>query len=200
MANVASPYGFTPISDQVGVSPRRVRIPNGIVSGQAGNIFMGTPVTINPATGTLLPVTANTQRIFGIFSGVEYTPVGGRPTESPFWAAGTVWDPTYDFFAWIFPAWMPSTRFQVQADGSVTQGELGSGFNITNFAAGNTFTGVSGCTVGAAGVAAGLQAQFTLTEFYDNTGVTGTIGDAFTDLIVTVAYPQVGFGGQTSIG
>jgi hypothetical protein len=47
-------------------------------------------------------------------------------------------------------------------------------------------------------VVAGSQAQLALVEFA--TDITSTIGDAYTDLICTVAYPQVGFRGQNSIG
>ena len=181
MSSISSPYGFEPISDQSGVAPRRVRIPNGIASGYASNIFKWQPVTLNPATGQLMPVTANTQKIFGIFEGAEYTPLGGRPAESPFWPGGTVVDPTYDFFVYIWPCWIPGYRFRVQADGPVGQTLLGNQFNITNFGAGNTTTGLSAATVGAAGVAVGLQGQFALTEFFDITGIYGTIGDAYTD-------------------
>ena len=49
-----------------------------------------------------------------------------------------------------------------------------------------------------AGVAAGAQGQFALMEFEG--AASETIGDAFTDLICTCAFPQVGLGSQTSIG
>ena len=202
MAATASPYGIQVISDQVGFAPRPARIVNGITNGLAQNIFKGQPVKLNPLTGTLLPCTnpgGTPDQIYGVFMGVDYTPLGGRPTESPFWPAGATVDTTQDFLVYYYPLWLPSSRIRIQADGSVGQVSLGSGFNFTNIGAGSTFTGSSQATVGAAGVAAGSQAQLTLVEFYD-TQVLDTIGDAFTDLICTVAYPQVGFRGQNSIG
>ena len=206
MALTANPYGFQLISDQSGPHPRRVRIPNGIASGQSGNIFKGMPVTLNAATGTLLPVTLATQRIYGIFDGVEYTPLGGRPAVSPYWPSASVWDPAFDMFAYIYPGWVPTYRFKVQADGSVPQTLLGSQFVISNFTNGITAGGVglSQATVAAAGVAVNLQGQFVLTEFATDVAVGGggqsLPGDAFTDLIVAPAFPQIGPGSTTSIG
>jgi hypothetical protein len=200
MASTSSPYGFQPISDQSGPAIRTARIPFGITSGYATNIFKGQPVTMNPATGTIQAVTAANQQIYGIMNGVEFTPLGGRPLESPFWPGGAVVDTRFDFLVYIIPAWVPSYRFRVQADGSVGQPALGSQFNLSNFTAGNTSTGLSAATVAAAGVAAGVQGQFFFTEFFDTTGVYGTIGDAFTDMIVGISYQQVGAGFQPSIG
>lgn len=197
MSAIAAAYGFQPVASQVGV-PRPLRIPAGIASGLAANIFKYQPVKMVAASGTITPVTGTGDKIFGIFSGVEYTPLGGRPVVSPFWPTGTTVDPNFDFFAYVWPAWMPDTRFRVQADGAVAQALLGAEFNVSNFAAGNTATGLSAATVAAAGVNVGVQGQFALIEF--DTGVNDIIGDAFTDLIVTIALPQIGFAGQTSIG
>jgi hypothetical protein len=200
MSSVAGPYGIQPISSNEGFN-RPMRMPNGIVSGLASNIFKYQAVTIDPATGTLKPVTnpgGVPQKVYGVFAGVEFTPLGGRPTESPFWPSGMVFDPAYDMLVYYWPAWIPGTRWKVQADGAVAQALMGSQFNITNPAAGSTSTGYSACTVGAAGVAAGSQGQFALQEF--DPGINELIGDAFTDLICTIALPQIGLGSQTSIG
>jgi hypothetical protein len=198
MATNSSPYGIQPISDQVG-TPRTLRIPNGIASGLASNIFKFQPVFIAIATGTITPVTATTDKIFGIFAGVEYTPTGQRPVVSPFWPASSTYVAGQgDMFAYVWPAWIPGQRFSIQADGTVAQALLGSGFNFSNFGNGSTTTGLSTCTAAAAGVAAASQAQMALVEFLP--GVSDAIGDAFTDLIVSIAYPQIVSGFQTSIG
>ncbi len=186
------------VSDQGGPSPRSLRIPNGIASGQALNIFFGQPVKINPITGTLVPVTLTTDPVMGVFLGCLFTPIGGRPSESPFWPAGATYDNTNDMFAYVLPAWQDSFRWYVQADGPVTQVQLGQSFNFSNITAGNTLTGISGLTVAAAGLPAGTQGQVTLVEFFP--GVNSTIGDAFTDLIVSVSLPQIVSGAGPSIG
>lgn len=200
MASSSSPYGAQVISDFTG-TPRPLRIPFGIVSGYASNIFKYQPVKLIAATGTIQAVTnpgGTPDAIWGLLDGVEYTPLGGRPTESPFWPGGTVFDPTYDMFVYVTPAWIPGLRIQVQADGSVPQTLLGSSFNFSNLPNGNTSIGLSQCTVGAAGVASGSQGQLTLIEFATSVG--SAIGDAFTDLICEIAYPQIGPRGQVSIG
>lgn len=200
MAASSSPYGIKVISDQSGIV-RPIRMPKGIVSGLAANIFKYQAVKL--VNGLLQPVTNNggvPDPIFGIFAGCEFTPLGGRPTESPFFPSGTNWDPNYDMFAYFWPAWTPNLRFQVQADGAVAQALMGSQFNITNLAAGSTSIGLSTCTVGAAGIAVRSQGQFALTEFATSIGDPDGGGDAFTDLICTLAYPQVGSAFQPSIG
>lgn len=197
MSNIAGPYGLVPVADQIGI-PRPVRMPGGIVSGYATNIFKYAPVVLEPVTGTLQALTTTAQKPFGVFSGVEYTPLGGRPAVSPFWPGGTTVDTNFDFFVYFWPAWTGTVRFAIQADGSVPQGGMGSQYNFTNIGAGSTITGLSAMTVGAAGVAAGVQGQVAMYEF--NTTINSAIGDAFTDLIVGVAYPQIIGGFQTSIG
>ena len=212
MAQTSSPYGIEVVSDHTGIV-RPLRMPNGIQSGLASNIFKNQAVTINPATGTLIPVTnpgGVPQPIFGIFQGVEYTPVGGRPAVSPFWASGTTYSPYapgaqgVNMFVYVIPAWLPGLRFKIQADGSVAQALMGSQFNITNAANGNTTTGLSACTVGAAGIAAGGNGQFALIEFATDVAVGGggesAPGDAYTDLICTIALSQIGPAPQPSIG
>lgn len=201
MAIASTPYGLMPISDQAG-TPRTRRIPAGIASGLAANIFKFQPVKMikdsaQTNAGTITPVTATTDQIFGVFAGVEFTPVGGRPTESPFWASGQTWDPNYDMFVYIWEADNPNQNFLIQADGTVPQTNLGGEFNLSNFTSGSTVTGFSACTANHTVVAASSQGQLSLVEF--NPGVGDAIGDAFTDLIVHIAYPQLG-GYQTSKG
>lgn len=202
MAATSSPYGFVPISHQSG-TPRTVRMPNGIASGYGSNIFKYQPIKL--VSGLIQPITATSDQIFGIFAGVEYTPSGGRPAVSPFWPSGTTYQssggyPLYDMNVYFWPAWDTTLRLQVQADGSVAQALMGSQFNVSNAGAGNTTTGLGAATVAAAGVTAASQGQFVLSEFF--TGVNDQLGggDAFTDLIVTVSYQQIGAGYQTSIG
>ena len=195
MAISSSPYGVQPISSGSG-TVRAERMPNGIASAYGTNIFKWDPITLT--AGLITKVASGTVPIFGFFAGVEYTPLGGRPAVSPFWPAGTVVDPTYDFLVYYWPAWLPDLRVKVQADGSVAQALMGSGFALNNLTAGSTSTGLSACTVAHAGVASGTQAQLAFVEFATDVG--DAPGDAYTDLICTVAYPQVGFAGQTSIG
>lgn len=198
MSSTSTPYGLIPIGDATGTI-RVQRIPNGIASGYAANIFTNQPVKLDPTTGTIQAVTASTDKIFGIFMGITIlTPVGGQPTPQSSWTSGQVYDTTQDMWVQVCPAWVPGMRFQIQADGAVAQALLGSQFILSNFTAGSTQTGLSQCTAAAAGVVASSQGQVVLEEFYP--GVNSAVGDAFTDLIVGIAYPQIVGGFQTSIG
>lgn len=208
MSAVQAPYGFQPISSQSGFI-RPLRMPLGIANTLSSNIFKWQPVKL--ASGVITPVTATTDQIFGIFAGCEYTPVGGRPAVSPLWPASTTYDTGYDMFAYVWPAWLPDLRLLVQADGSVSQASFGGQFNILagsgtdGIASGNTTTGLSLAGVNHTVVAGSSQGQFALVEFAplvnDPASAPGASGgDAFTDLIVTIAYPQIVGGFQTSIG
>lgn len=200
MATTASPYGVKVISDQSGTL-RSQRIPFGIANGLASNIFKGQVVMMNATTGTITPITnpgGTPDPLYGVFTGCQYTPTGGRPTFSPFWPSGMVYTTNEQMFAYITPLWLPNIRLQVQADGAVAQTALGAQFLLNSLSSGSTFTGLSTCSVSATPVAAASQGQLTLVEFATDPG--DSIGDAFTDLIFTVAYPQIGPAGQASIG
>jgi hypothetical protein len=200
MSLVSSPYGLDPISSQEGFATRTLRIQKGIASGYATSIFKNGPVVILPATGTIAAVTNSTQAVFAVLDGVEYTPLGGRPTESPFWPAGMVVDPNYDFMVYVHPVQASTMRFRVQATGPIPQSGLGKEYNFSNFNAGNTVTGLSQLTLNPTPVGAGNNGQCTVVEFFDNTGIYGTIGDAFTDVIVTIDSTQLGYLSALSIG
>lgn len=195
MATTAAPYGFIPISHTSG-TPRTVRMAGGIASGQSGNIFKYQPITL--VGGYISPVTASTDTIFGVFAGVSYGPVGAQPTDSPMWPTGQTYvNPNIvPMFVYFWPAWDASLRFKVQANGSVAQALMGSQFNVASVS-GSTTSGLSAASVDAAGVTTTYKGQFFLSEFFE--GPTSAPGDAYTDLIVGVANPQVGPAGQNSI-
>ena len=72
MALLSSPQGIQPIGDMTG-PVRTQRMPFGITSGYATNIFKWQPFKINPVTGTINAVTnpgGVPDAIYGIFAGV----------------------------------------------------------------------------------------------------------------------------------
>ncbi len=201
MASTSSPYGFQPISHQSG-TPRTLRMAGGIASAYGTAIYKFQPITL--VAGSIQPITGATDKIFGIFAGVEFTPTGGRPTESPFWPAGSTYQtsggvPLFDMWVYYWDAWDASLRFQVQADGAVAQALMGSQFNPSNFTNGSTITGLSAATIAAAGVGTGTQGSFFLEGFAPNVNDPVNGNDAYTDLIVGISRNQVGPGVQTSI-
>ena len=196
MASSSNPFGFKPESHPTG-TPRALRMPFGIASGQAGNIFKYQPIKLT--AGLIAPVTGTTDPIWGIFAGVEFCPVGGRPTESPFWPDGQTYDSTFNMFVYFWAARDPTLRLLVQADGSVAQALMGAEFNVATPTAGNTATGLSAAGLLHAGAGSGQQGQFFLEEF--GVGVNDQLGggDTYTNMIVGIARAQVGGAPQVSI-
>lgn len=182
MSALAAPFGFRPVYHPSGLIRSRC-LPNGIASGLASNIFQNQPVAFIAGTGVLTPVVANNVDFVGVFQGIEFTPLGGRPAVANFWVSGTVYDTTQPVNVYYVDD--PETVFEVQADGSVAAATAGQEFNITNFAAGSTSTGLSAATVGAAGVGTGVQGQW----YHEGAApyVDNIYGDAFTIIQVKMA-------------
>jgi len=133
-----------------GFRPSRVRggSPNSsgqneypIASGYASNIFSG-DIVVN-ADGYINVLTTTTQKAMGVFVGCRYV-VDGEPKFSKYWPSGTS---ATDAYAQVVDS--PSATFIVQADASVTAGDLNSqNFNVT-LGSGSTVTGRSGFGINA---------------------------------------------------
>ena len=115
-----------------------------IASGYAANIFTGDLVRIN--AGNVEVITTATEVVQGVFMGCRYV-ADGEQKFGKYWPSGTSATDAYAMIA-------DDSRavFEVQADASVTAGDL---YGSQNFAvtlgAGSTFTGMSGHGVQAAG-------------------------------------------------
>jgi hypothetical protein len=186
MATTASPYGLKAVN-HIGGTPYAGStrlLP--IASGYGTNIYNGSVIAIVGA-GTVEIVTDvgnNADQfpvgVIGVFVGCTYTdPNLGTVVFRNNWPTGTVAD---DAQAYIIDD--PDVVFMAQADGAVTQADLGQN---TNFAAvqstttgdttnGNSNSAVSSTTATTATIA------FRIVDFVDSP--TSTVGDAFTDLLI----------------
>jgi len=186
MATTAAPYGLRAVN-HIGGTPYAGStrlLP--IASGYATNIFYGSVVQI-AAAGTIEIVTDlgnNADQfpagVIGVFVGVTYTdPNLGTVVFRQNYPTGTVAD---DIRAYVIDD--PNVIFQAQADGQVTQADLGQN---TNFAAvqstttGDTTNGNSNSAVSAT-TATTATIAFRIVDFVDSP--TSTVGDAFTDLLI----------------
>ena len=186
MASSATPYGLKAVN-LIGGQPyagstRQIKI----ASGYGTNIFNGSIVSI-VAGGTIEIVTTNGDNstpfpagTIGVFVGCTYTdPSTGNITFKQNWPTGTV---ASDAMAYIVDD--PDVVFQVQADGAVTQADLGQNCHLAavqSTSTGDTTTGNSTSAVSATtAVTSGFA--FRIVDFVDAPG--STIGDAFTDLLV----------------
>ena len=129
-------------SAPTGMGVNRYRIQN----GYATDIFKGNKVATNTA-GYLCAVTIessiNELNPIGVFQGCEYTdPTTKVPTWSRYWPAATS---SYgDTVAYGLVYDDPGMTFYVQADASLTAGDLGRNFNIVASATANEGSTVTG--------------------------------------------------------
>ena len=186
MATTATPYGLKAVNHIGGTPYAGSTRLFPIASGYATNIFYGSVVQI-VAGGTIEIVTDlgnNADQfpagVIGVFVGVTYTdPNLGTVVFRQNYPTGTVAD---DIQAYVIDD--PDVVFQAQADGQVTQADLGQN---TNFAAvqstttGDTTNGNSNSAVSAT-TAVTATIAFRIVDFVD--GPTSTVGDAFTDLLI----------------
>jgi hypothetical protein len=115
-----------------------------IASGYADNIFTG-DIVVNTTGGNVNVQLSTTDKALGVFVGCRYTAANGTPTWSPYWPSGTV---SADAKAMVVDN--PAATYLIQADTSVTIGDLNSfNFEVT-LGAGSTVTGKSGFGLDAA--------------------------------------------------
>jgi len=185
MASTATPYGLKPINEIGGLpyagSTRKLPI----TSGFGTNPFYGAVVCIG-TNGTIELVTTNGDNstpfpagTIGVFMGCSYTDSTMGFVNRQYWPTGTV---ASDALAFIVDD--PNTLFQAQANGAVTQTDLGQN---THFAAvqststGSTATGNSNTALTAT-TATTSGFAFRIVDFVD--APDSEVGDAYTDVIV----------------
>ena len=179
MANTATPYGLKAVN-HVGGTPYAGStrlLP--IASGYASNLFNGQVVEI-AAGGTIELVDTFGAGVIGVFVGCTYTdPSTKQLTFNNMWPTGTV---AADAKAYVIDD--PDVIYMAQADGSVTQADLGQN---TSFAVPqSTSTGalMNGNSTSAVESTTAVTASlpFRIVDFVDSP--TSTVGDAFTDVLI----------------
>lgn len=137
MTTTKSLSGFRPSRKRGGNMNNQAQNEYPIASGYSTNIFTGDLVRIN--AGNVQVITTATEVVQGVFMGCRYV-ADGEQKFSKYWPASTS---ATDAYAMV--ADDARTVFEVQADASVTAGDL---YGSQNFAvtlgSGSTFTGMSG--------------------------------------------------------
>lgn len=179
MAKTATPYGLKAVN-HVGGTPYAGStrlLP--IASGYASNLFNGQVVQIE-TDGTVGLVGTFGEGVVGVFVGCTYTdPSTQQLTFNNMWPTGTV---AADAKAYVIDD--PDVVYMAQADGAVTQADLGQN---TEFAADQTTsTGVlingNSTSAVSATTAATATLPFRIVDFVDSP--TSTVGDEFTDVLI----------------
>ena len=186
MASSATPYGLKAVN-LIGGQPyagstRQIKI----ASGYGTNIFNGSVVSI-VAGGTIEILTTNGDNstgfpagTIGIFVGCRYTdPSTSQLTFNQYWPTGTV---ASDAMAYIVDD--PDVVFQIQADGAVTQADLGQNTHLAAVQSTSTGSTTTGNSTSAATSTTNTTSgwAFRIVDFVDAPG--SSIGDAYTDLLV----------------
>lgn len=191
MASIASAYGFKPVNEIGGLpyagSTRSFKINP---AGYNTNIFNGSLVYV-ASDGFLQLVTASgtdgTTNAFpagttltgavGVFVGCSYVNAQGQTLFSQYYPANAL-------NAVAFVVDDPDTVFQVQANGSIVQADLGSNVVLANAqttSTGSTATGNSNIAVSS--TTRTTTAPFRIVGFVDMQGFS-QVGDAYTDVLV----------------
>jgi hypothetical protein len=195
MSALSAPFGLVPAFHPSGLD-RAQALANGIVSGYGSNIFKGQPVYYVAAAGTIQPVTLTSQAWSGAFAGCQWTDTTGRFRVSNYWPANTAYIADNNMRAYFYND--QNIVYEIQADGSIAQTQLGGEFNFTNLGAGSTTVGLSQCTLGAGTqVTAGSgQGQMRVVDLGQE--IINSWGDAYTIVRVVNCQSQF-FGSVVSI-
>jgi hypothetical protein len=177
MSSTNAPFGL-----------RTAYSPSGIIREMAGtiittyntDIYTGQPVKIG--TNGTLEVAAAGERLVGAFAGCQYVPTGAqRPVISPSWPANVG---ATDIIAYY--TMDPYLVYEIQADGSVSQAEVGQQADFTNVSSSNGL-GYSTATISAS-TSSSTAAQLRVIGIAN--GINNEAGDAFTVVQVQISEHQ----------
>lgn len=135
VAQTFAPFGLLPCQafNTHGNEIRPYNAPNGAA---CPDVARGTPVALSG--GVITSVAGGTGPILGAAMGVAYIDAATkRPVIASYLPADTSSGGMYegDGRPWVYVADNPDTIFQIQADASVTAGDVGLNFNVTATAA-----------------------------------------------------------------
>lgn len=191
MGQIAGPYGLRVVKNlgeqyfPGGMHTYRIANPSAIATT---GCFFGDPVGLQG--GSVVPLTvsptAGPPGVIGIFQGCSWQdPIRGF-VNSQFLPAGLfsggASDVQVKIYDWIFPL------MRVQADGPVTQAQVGLNAPLGNFGAGSIYTGNSAVNLVSASIGAGALAVRIVDFVRDaapSPGAGSMPGDPFTDVLVT---------------
>lgn len=176
MSSVNAPFGLRPAKHPSGVIRQEAGT---IASAYAADIYTGQPVKMG--TDGTIQAAAIGDAFLGSFQGCEYTPATGRRVVSNFWPANTVATQIVAYYTSD-----PEIIYEIQADGPVTQTEVGQQADFTAIASSNGL-GMSTATMNAT-TSASTPGQLAVLGF--SSDINNIPGDAFTVVQVKIAKQQ----------
>lgn len=163
MANVNKPFGLRP-SGNLSATGAQKQYGYSIANGQAGAIYQGDLVVVYD--GYIIKYDAATHAApTGVFNGCQYLDPtrANKPTWKNYYPGSIT---TVDGVIICEVLDDPSQLFLVQADGAVTQANIGKNADPTAATTGSTTTGVSNGTLGSASIAKTAALTFKIVGLY----------------------------------
>ena len=152
-----------------------------IASGYASDLYTGQPVKMG-TDGTLQAAAAG-DAFIGNFAGVEYLPTGAqRPVVSPSWPANTGATQIVAYYTMD-----PYMVYEIQANGSVAQTNIGNQYNFGGAASSNGLGYSTAYLDTATGTTSG-NAQMRVIGIAN--GIDNAAGDAYTVVQVQISKHQ----------
>jgi len=152
-----------------------------ILSGYAADLYTGQPVKMG-TDGTLQAAAAG-DAFVGAFAGCQYLPTGAqRPVISPSWPANTG---ATDIIAYY--SMDPYLVYEIQADGSIAQTNIGNQANFASAASSNGL-GYSVATLGTGTITTSSNAQMRIIGIAN--GIDNAASDAYTVVQVQISKHQ----------
>lgn len=208
MPSTAAPFGFLPVWHPSGqIRPTAYVSSNAtdlmIPSGTNIAFYKGMPVLLSIGSGgaingatvatgrmVLNKLTATTDKIHGIFAGVEYVDANGKPWSSPNWPASQTLLAGARQVVYIWDD--PEIIYKAQMDGApsagATYGLFGKQADGSSWATGSTLTGLSTASLSATLPATGAQGQFRIVKLHEATD--NSSSDTYPIFEVKVQYSQ----------
>lgn len=164
MANVNKPFGLRP-SGNLSATGAQKQYGYEIADNQAGAIFQGDLVVLYD--GYIIKYDASTHAApTGVFNGCQYNDPtrANKPTWKNYYP-GSVNVEIGAIYCEVLDD--PSQLFLIQADGAVTQANIGKNADPTSGTTGSTVTGISNGTLSSASIAKTAALTFKIVGLYN---------------------------------
>jgi len=194
MANINKPFGLRP-SGNLSATGAQKQYGYQIANNQAGAIYQGDLVVVYD--GYIIKYDASTHNApTGVFNGCQYN----DPTraDKPTWKnyyPGSINTTNGIILCEVLDD--PSQLFLVQADGNVTQANIGKNADPTASTTGSTTSGVSNGSLSSASIAKTAALTFKIVGLYDDPG--NALGN-YAVLVVKLNQHQYGSVGVAADG
>lgn len=182
MSDTASPNGLVPSRRWGSASNSTGTNTYNIADGYATAMFTGTLVEVSAGNLTILADGSGdtAAKPIGVFQGCQYTALNGTPTWSSYWPAATSVLSGTQAIGYVCDD--PFATFIVQADASVTAGDIMTYNFPANIGTGSTITGISNGSLDVAGQTAGVTALLRPIAYDDRPGNSATSAYPFLEV------------------